>query len=69
MASVSPGSLMCLDPDVARTGPEPYAEYARGKKMSLMLGLDTLLLQNLFCKECCTYRVKENYLVQPLAHI
>jgi uroporphyrinogen-III decarboxylase len=46
MASVSPGSLMCLDPDVAKTGPEPYAEYARGKKMSLMLGLDTLLLQN-----------------------
>jgi uroporphyrinogen-III decarboxylase len=46
MASVSPGALMCLDPDVARTGPEPYAEYARGKKMSLMLGLDTLLIQD-----------------------
>ena len=46
MASVSPGALMCMDPDVAKTGPEPYAEYARGKKMSLMLGLDTLLLQN-----------------------
>jgi uroporphyrinogen-III decarboxylase len=46
MASVSPVSLMCLDPDVARTGPEPYAEYARGKKMALMLGLDTLLLQD-----------------------
>jgi uroporphyrinogen-III decarboxylase len=46
MASVSPGALMCLDPDVAKTGPEPYVEYARGKKMSLMLGLDTLLLQN-----------------------
>jgi uroporphyrinogen-III decarboxylase len=46
MASVSPASLMCLDPDVARTGPEPYAEYARGKKMTLMLGLDTLLLQD-----------------------
>ena len=46
MASVSPGALMCLDPDVAKTGPEPYAEYARGKKMSLMLGLDTLLLQD-----------------------
>ena len=46
MASVSPGALMCLDPDVARTGPEPYAEYAREKKMSLMLGLDTLLLQD-----------------------
>jgi uroporphyrinogen-III decarboxylase len=46
MASVSPGALMCLDPDVAKTGPEPYAEYAREKKMSLMLGLDTLLLQD-----------------------
>ena len=46
MASVSPGALMCLDPDVAKTGPEPYAEYARGKKMSLMLGLGTLLLQD-----------------------
>jgi uroporphyrinogen-III decarboxylase len=46
MASVSPASLMCLDPDVAKTGPEPYAEYARGKKMSLMLGLGTLLLQD-----------------------
>jgi uroporphyrinogen-III decarboxylase len=46
MASVSPAALMCLDPDVARTGPEPYAEYAREKKMSLMLGLDTLLLQD-----------------------
>jgi uroporphyrinogen-III decarboxylase len=46
MASVSPGALMCLDPDVAKTGPEPYVEYAREKKMSLMLGLDTLLLQN-----------------------
>ena len=45
MASVSPVALMCLDPDVGRTGPEPYAEYAREKKMSLMLGLDTLLLQ------------------------
>ena len=46
MASVSPGALMCLDPDVAKTGPELYVEYARGKKMSLTLGLDTLLLQN-----------------------
>ncbi len=46
MASVSPGALMCLDPDVARTGPAPYVEFARGKKMSLMLGLDTLLLQD-----------------------
>jgi len=46
MASVSPAALMCLDPDVDRTGPEPYAEYAREKKMSLTLGLDTLLLQD-----------------------
>ena len=46
MVSVSPGLLMCLDPDVAVTGPEPYAEFARNKKVSLMLGLDTLLLQN-----------------------
>ncbi len=45
MASVSPKTLNCLDPDVARTGPEPYVEFARGKKMSLRLGLDTLLLQ------------------------
>jgi uroporphyrinogen-III decarboxylase len=46
MASVSPTLLMALDPDVAATGPEPYAEFARAKKMSLMLGLDTLLLQD-----------------------
>lgn len=46
MASVSRGNLMALDPDVAATGPEPYAEFARNKKMSLMLGLDTLLLQD-----------------------
>ncbi len=45
MASVSPKVLNCLDPDVARTGPEPYAEYSWEKKMSLRLGLDTLLLQ------------------------
>jgi uroporphyrinogen-III decarboxylase len=45
MASVSPGLLMCLDPDVAKTGPDPYVEYARQKKMPLMFGLDTLLLQ------------------------
>ena len=45
MASVSPKILNCLDPDVARTGPEPYAHFAREKKMSLRLGLDTLLLQ------------------------
>jgi uroporphyrinogen-III decarboxylase len=46
MALVSPGLFMALDPDVAVTGPEPYAEFARNKKMSLMLGLDTLLLQD-----------------------
>ncbi|MDH4267676.1 MAG: uroporphyrinogen decarboxylase family protein, partial [Deltaproteobacteria bacterium] len=45
MALVNPKTLNCLDPDVARTGPEPYAEFARQKKMSLRLGLDTLLLQ------------------------
>jgi uroporphyrinogen-III decarboxylase len=45
MASVSPKTLNCLDPDVARTGPEPYVEFAREKKMSLRLGLDTLVLQ------------------------
>ena len=45
MASVSPKALNCLDPDVALTGPEPYAAFAREKKMSLRLGLDTLLLQ------------------------
>ncbi len=45
MASVSPKILSCLDPDVARTGPGPYAEFARRKKMSLRLGLDTLVLQ------------------------
>ena len=45
MASVSPGLLMCLDPDVAVTGPEPYAEFAGERNMPLMLGLDTILLQ------------------------
>jgi hypothetical protein len=35
VASVSPGGLMCMDPDVAETGPEPYAKYAREKKMPL----------------------------------
>jgi hypothetical protein len=35
MASVSPGGLMCMDPDVAETGPEPYAKYAREKKVPL----------------------------------
>jgi uroporphyrinogen-III decarboxylase len=45
MRSVSPGLLMCVDPDVGRTGPEPYVAFAREKKMPLMLGLDTVLLQ------------------------
>lgn len=45
MASVSPGLLMCLDPDVAKTGPEPYAEFARERNMPLVLGLDTILFQ------------------------
>lgn len=45
MAAVSPGLLMCLDPDVAITGPEPYVEFAIEKNIPLMLGLDTLLLQ------------------------
>jgi len=46
MASVSPGLLMCLDPDVAVTGPEPYVEFARERNIPLMLGLDTILLQD-----------------------
>jgi len=45
MATVSPGLLMCVDPDVAATGPEPYVEFARERNMPLMLGLDTVLLQ------------------------
>ena len=45
MASASPGLLMCLDPDVAVTGPEPYVEFARERNMPLMLGLDTILFQ------------------------
>jgi uroporphyrinogen-III decarboxylase len=45
MTSVSPRLLACMDPDVAVTGPEPYVEFARERKMALMLGLDTLLLQ------------------------
>ncbi len=45
MRRVSPGLLMCVDPDVWRTGPEPYVDFAREKKMPLMLGLDTVLLQ------------------------
>jgi uroporphyrinogen-III decarboxylase len=46
MASVGPGFLQCLDPDVAAIGPEPYVEFARSRKMPLMLGLDTHLLQD-----------------------
>jgi len=46
MAAVSPSLLMCLDPDVAITGPEPYVEFAQEKNIPLMLGLDTLLLQD-----------------------
>jgi hypothetical protein len=45
MCSVSPGLLMCVDPDVERTGPEPYVDFAREKKIPLMLGLDTVVLQ------------------------
>ncbi len=45
MRSISPGLLMCVDPDVARTGPEPYVDFAREKNMPIMLGLDTVLLQ------------------------
>ncbi len=45
MATMSPGLLMCLDPDVNLTGPEPYVEFARAREMPLMLGLDTVLLQ------------------------
>jgi uroporphyrinogen-III decarboxylase len=45
MRGASPGLLMCVDPDVGRTGPEPYVAFAREKNMSLMLGLDTVLLQ------------------------
>ncbi len=46
MAMMSPNLLMCLDPDVAETGPDPYVEFAQEKKMPLMLGIDTHLLQD-----------------------
>ena len=46
MLSISPGMLTFMDPDVAVTGPEPYVEFAQEKKVSLMLGLDTVLLQH-----------------------
>jgi uroporphyrinogen-III decarboxylase len=45
MAAMSPALLMCLDPDVNRTGPEPYVLFARERKMPMMLGIDTVLLQ------------------------
>lgn len=45
MVQVSPRLLLCMDPDVAITGPEPYAQFANSKKMFLMLGLDSMLLQ------------------------
>jgi len=45
MASVSPSLLMCSDPDVAIIGPEPYVTFAREKNIPLMLGIDTLLIQ------------------------
>lgn len=45
MAAMSPALLMCLDPDVNRTGPEPYVRFAREKKMPVMFGIDTVLLQ------------------------
>ncbi len=46
MLSISPGMLMFMDPDVAATGPEPYVKFAQEKNVSLMLGLDTVLLQH-----------------------
>jgi uroporphyrinogen-III decarboxylase len=46
MASVSPGNLMCQDPDVAATGPEPYAAFARERRLPLTLGLGASLLQD-----------------------
>jgi len=45
MASVSPSLLMCADPDVAIVGPEPYAKFARERETTLMLGIDTMLMQ------------------------
>ncbi len=45
MAAMSPALLMCLDPDVDRTGPGPYVEFARERGMALMFGVDTNLLQ------------------------
>ena len=38
--------LTFMDPDVAATGPEPYVKFAQEKNVSLMLGLDTVLLQH-----------------------
>jgi len=45
MAAMSPGLLMCVDPDVNRTGPEPYVQFAKERKIPIMIGMDTLLLQ------------------------
>ena len=45
MAAMSPALLMCLDPDVNRTGPEPFVQFAREKKIPMMIGIDTVLLQ------------------------
>ncbi|MCX5909694.1 MAG: hypothetical protein NTY64_21600 [Deltaproteobacteria bacterium] len=45
MAKMSPNLLMCADPDVAATGPDPYVEFAQEKKIPLMLGVDSHLLQ------------------------
>ena len=46
MAAMSPALLMCLDPDVNRTGPEPYVQFAKERKMPMMIGIDTVLLQD-----------------------
>ena len=45
MASVSPSLLLCSDPDVAIVGPDPYAKFARERATTLMLGIDTILMQ------------------------
>ena len=45
MSSVSPSLLMCADPDVAIVGPESYVKFASEKEATLMLGIDTMLMQ------------------------
>ncbi|MDO9580828.1 MAG: uroporphyrinogen decarboxylase family protein, partial [Bacteroidales bacterium] len=45
MAKMSPNLLLCADPDVASTGPDPYVKFACEKKVPLMLGVDSNLLQ------------------------